>query len=366
MEFALSEEQEMLQETLRGYVEQECPITTLRVWYDEDTDHHPGLWAGMLEMGIAGLMVPEAHGGSGLGLLDAVLVAEVLGAGAVPSPFFGHMVATIALLEAGNEAQCKAWLPRLADGDCIATVAMGEGEQRWSADDYETNCVDGRVTGSKAHVAGCDGADVFVVALADGGFALVEKAAPGVRIEAIDSSDRTRRVSRVTFDAAPGVRLEREAEARVRDAALVLLAADALGGAWRMVEISTAYAKERQQFGQTIAHFQAVKHQLANMALDVEPGRALVWFAGYAWDERLDESEEVAAVAKAHLSDRFTHVAREGLEIFGGYGMTWDCDAHIWLKRSLFDRTMLGGPMAHRARIADLNGWTNATGESAA
>ncbi|MET0373632.1 MAG: acyl-CoA dehydrogenase family protein [Rhizorhabdus sp.] len=141
------------------------------------------------------------------------------------------------------------------------------------------------------------------------------------------------------------------------DAALVLVAADALGGAQSCVDLSVAYAKEREQFGQPIGRFQALKHQLAQMALEVEPARALVWYAGYAHDADLPDAARAAAMAKAHLADRFVSVARAAVAAHGGIGYTWEYGLNNGFRRSLFDRAYLGSPSLHRARAADLAGW---------
>jgi len=148
-----------------------------------------------------------------------------------------------------------------------------------------------------------------------------------------------------------------DAAGRVRDAALVLLAADAFGGAWRCVEMAVEYSKSREQFGVPIAHFQSLKHQLADMAVDVEPARALYWYAAHAFDHIPDESERSAAVAKAHLTDRYMQVARDTVEAHGGIGFTWECDVQLYFKRAMFDRTLLGTPREHRERAANLANW---------
>lgn len=145
--------------------------------------------------------------------------------------------------------------------------------------------------------------------------------------------------------------------ARIFDAALVLLAADALGGAQYCVDLSVGYAGEREQFGQPIGRFQALKHQLAQMALEVEPSRALVWYAGYAHDAGLPDASRAAAIAKAHLADRFVSVARAAIAAHGGIGYTWEYGLNNWFRRSMFDRAYLGSPAVHRARAADLAGW---------
>jgi alkylation response protein AidB-like acyl-CoA dehydrogenase len=357
MDFGLSEEQQLLQETIRGFVENECPLTRLREIFDGESDFDATLWQGLAEMGIAGLLVPEAYGGAEMEMLDLALVAEALGAGAVPSPFLGHALATLAISLGGSDAQKEKWLPDLADGSRIATVALGESPEGWDAGAWRAEVADGVLNGAKSYVTSADVADWIVVGVAGGGFAVVARDDVGVKIEPIGSVDRTRRSSRVTFENARAELLATPAAERVRDAGLILLAADAFGGAWRLVEMSVEYAKQREQFGRKIAEFQAVKHQLADMAIDVEPARALFWFAAHAFDHIPDEAEHAAAMAKAHITDRFVQVSRDAVEIFGGIGLTWECEVHMWLKRALFDRTYLGLPGIHRERCARLSGW---------
>jgi alkylation response protein AidB-like acyl-CoA dehydrogenase len=137
----------------------------------------------------------------------------------------------------------------------------------------------------------------------------------------------------------------------------VLLAADAFGAAHQLVRATAAYLQTRQQFGQPVAQFQAVKHQLADMALDVDPTRGLWWYAAHAFDHAPAEAPRAAALAKAHITERAQQVARDAVEAHGGFGFTWECDVHIWFKRILFDRLWLGAPELHRERFAVLEGW---------
>lgn len=357
MNFSLSEEQKMLQETIRGFVGNECPLSRLREIFDGESDYDADLWRGMSEMGLAGLTVPERFGGAEMELLELALVAEVLGAGAVPSPFFGHALGTLAIQLAGDEAQQERWLPDLAAGASIATVALGEAGGCWDPSEWQLDVLDSRLSGSKTHVTSAEVADWIVVSLTGGRLALVARDANGVKIEPVDSADRTRRSSTVCFENAPAEVLAHPVGNRLRDAGLILLAADALGGAWRLVEMSTDYAKSREQFGRKIGEFQAVKHQLVNMAIQVEPGRALLWYAAHAFDHIPDDSEHAAAMAKSHITDRYTQVSRDAVEIYGGIGLTWECEVHMWLKRALFDRAWLGLPQLHRERAAKLSGW---------
>jgi alkylation response protein AidB-like acyl-CoA dehydrogenase len=357
MNFGLSEEQELLQETVRSFVANECPAPKLREVFDGEAPFDEALWNGLVEMGVGGLAVDERYGGAGMEMIDLALVAEELGRGALPGPFFGHALACIAIQEGGSDAQKEQYLPRLAAGEALGTFAFAEEGDLWDPAALETRIEGGVVSGTKPFVPNGSAADLIVVALADGGLAVVEKGAAGMKIEPVEGVDRTRRLDRISFEGTPADALETAAGARVRDAGLVLLAADAFGGAWRLVEDSSEYSKTREQFGQPIAHFQAVKHRLADMAVEIEPSRGLYWYAAHAFDHLKDESERAAALAKAHITDRFMQIARDAVEVHGGIGFTWECDVQIWFKRAMFDRTFLGNPPYHRERCAQLASW---------
>jgi len=356
MNFSLSEEQELLQQTVRTFVEKECPAPSVRAIFDGARDAVPALWKGLAQIGIAGLAVSESHGGAGLELLDLALVSEELGRGAVPVPFLGHALATLALARGGSAAQQERHLPRLAAGDARGTVALAEEGARWLPQEWRVELANGRVSGRKQFVPEADGADVFVVGCRGGALALVE-AGPAVRTAAEPTLDRGRPLATVDFEDAPAQRLDAGDAARLVDAGSVLLAADAFGAAHHLVRATAAYLQTRQQFGQPLAQFQAVKHQLANMALEVDPTRGLWWYAAHAFDHAPDEASRTAALAKAHVTDRAQQVARDAVEAHGGIGFTWECDVQIWFKRVLFDRLWLGAPGLHRERFAALEGW---------
>lgn len=352
MDFGLSEEQQLLQATIDQFLTNENDPNQLRARFDAEEGMDTGFWRGMAEMGIAGIAVPEEYGGAGLELLDAALVAETLGRGAAPGPFLGHTLACVALAAAGSDAQKKAWLPKLATGDALATVALAEPGARWLPEEWEVKA-NGTLSGQKLHVPNAAFADLLVVGADGGGLVLVEREASGVSIEAFAGVDRTRRLDIVSFEGAACEALPGEnAAARLRDAGLLLLAADAFGGASRCLEMSVEYAKTREQFGVTIGHFQGLKHQLADMAVEVEPGRALYWYAAHVFDQEPEAAPRMAAIAKAHLTDRFMAVARDTVEAHGGVGYTWECDVQIWFKRAMFDRAFLGTPDVHRRHAA--------------
>ena len=359
MNFDLSEEQELLQETLRQLLANECPPTHLREVFESETGFDAALWKGMAEMGVAGLHIPDEYGGAGLEVIDLALAAETLGYGAAPGPFFGHALAGLALMLGGSEQQKQSWLPRLATGDALGTVALGETGGAWQPDQWEVSKDGEKLSGTKLHVPYASMADVIVVGTAGGGLSLVEKGASGLSVDPIEAVDRSRRVDLVRLDAAAAESLAdgEKAAPRLRDAGLVLLAADAFGAGSRLVEMSVEYAKTREQFGVTIGHFQALKHQLANMAVEIEPARGLYWYAAHAFDHIQAESERAAALAKAHITDRVMQVARDAVEAHGGIGFTWECDVQLWFKRAMFDRAYLGTPAVHRERAAQLAGW---------
>jgi alkylation response protein AidB-like acyl-CoA dehydrogenase len=357
MNFDLSDEQLLLQDTVDQFLSSECPPARLRELFDADDAVDPVLFKGMAELGLAGLHLPDEYGGAGLELLDLALAAEVLGRHAAPGPFFGHALAGLALALGGSKAQQERWLPRLAAGEAIGSVAFAEEGPGWQPNEWSLEG-GSSLSGAKQHVPNGQVADVLVVGVAGGGLALVE-CGESVSVQPLDGADRTRRLDRVVFEAAPSELLPGGVAAapRLRDAALVLLAADAFGGASRLVEASVEYARTREQFGVVIGQFQALKHQLANMALEVEPTRGLYWYAAHAFDHVPDEAERSAALAKAHVTDVFMQVARDAVEAHGGLGFTWECDVQIWYKRAMFDRAFLGTPSLHRERAAALAGW---------
>lgn len=356
MRFHPSEEQLAIQDALKGTLADSFPTERLHKLVDGEGDIDRESWDALMALGLGGLALPEDQGGSGLGLLDLAMAIEVLGQGAVAGPVIQHLIAGLALSASANGDAKSKWLPRLATGEAVATLALGEG---WLPGSWAATVDGGKLSGSVGYVPGASAAQLFVVGTAGGGLALVE-AGEGVSVTPVSSSDRTRRLSTVTFDNAPATVLFEGGDAgvaRLFDAALVLTAADALGGAQHCLDLSVSYAKEREQFGQQIGRFQALKHQLATMALEIEPARALMWYAAYAYDAGLPDASRAAAMAKAHIADRYVSVTRAAVAAHGGIGYTWEYGLVFWFRRALFDRAYLGSPAVHRARAADLAGW---------
>jgi alkylation response protein AidB-like acyl-CoA dehydrogenase len=362
MDFGLSEEQTLLQDTIRRYVEAECPTTRVRAIMESATGHDPALWRGLAELGVPGLLVPAEHGGSELELLDAALAAEILGWCCAPGPFLGSAMATVALVESGNADAQARWLPGIASGERLVTFALGEGLGEWDPDKLTTKAEGGTLTGEKPLVPYGDVADAIVVAARDAqgpGLWIVERGAAGLTHTELKGFDMTRRLSMATFAKTPAAKIAsgRAAIDRARDAGLVLVAADAFGGAAKCIDMTVKYSLTREQFGQPIGAFQGVKHQLADLTCDLEPTRALWWYAAHAFDHMKDKSERHAAVTKALLTDLFDRVGRYAIELHGGIGFTWEFDLHLWWRRAMFDRAFLGEASYQRERAAVMAGW---------
>jgi alkylation response protein AidB-like acyl-CoA dehydrogenase len=275
-------------------------------------------------------------------MLEAAIVAEALGAHVTPAPFLGSVLAPLAL-------RGSSWLPKLAVGEATAGVAISEAIAG-ARDGAGVRAEGGKLTGKALFVLDAD-ADVLIVADQAGGLNLAE---PG-GATLTPSIDATRRLYEVRFDGAPAERLACSID-RLRDAAWIILAADTLGAAQAMLDKAVAYAKERQQFGRVIGSFQAVKHLCAEMAAELEPARALVWYAAYAFDHEPQNASLAAAHAKAHLSEIGRFVARTATEVHGGMGITDLLGLHYWFKRIGLNRQLYGGPERVRETAARLQG----------
>ncbi len=364
MEFALSQEQKMLESSLRGFLADRLPMERRRAIAATGRGHDAELWSGLVAQGISGLAVPEGHGGAGLGILDAAVAAESLGYHAAPGAFAASLVmAPLALQASGTEAQRQEWLPRIAAGE--ARIAVGFAGATGQTGAARVALDGGRLSGRVQSVLDGGGATHVMVYLADGRAVLTAVDGEGVKAALPPSLDRTRPLLDVTFEGAPAAVLDAAndpsaARTRVLDAGRVMLAADTLGAAQAMFDQAVAFAKERVQFGRVIGSFQAVKHTLADLATALEPCRALVWFAAHAQDALPEEARLAALQAKAHLDDVGREVARLATEVHGGMGFTDLAGLHFWFKRIDANRQLLGTPERCRHEAALVQGWISA------
>lgn len=358
MDFALSEEQRLLAESLGRYLEESVPPTRVREIAASDGGHDAGIWRSIAELGVAGILVPEEYGGSGLGLLDAVVAAETLSYHCAPVPFLSTCMASVALARGGTEEQQRSWLPRIARGDAGLGVAVGERISRREGGGVRARR--GRLHGNALFAIDSTAAAGFLVATDDARLALVSRDAAGLSIEPLATIDATRRFAELQLDSVPvdgWLESHEDLVDSVIDAGRVVLAADILGAAQRALDLAVAYAGERKQFDRAIGSFQAVKHLCAEMAAELEPARSLLWYAGHAFDSVPEEAPLVTAHTKAHLSEVGRFVVRTATEVHGGIGFTEECDVQLFFKRVGVARSLLGTPERVRERAAALQGW---------
>lgn len=357
MEFALSDDQRQMQDSLRSALARACPLERVRAAADRDLACDPQVRDVVRELGVPALLVPEEHGGLGLSLLDAALAAEELGRRAAPVPFLGTAVlAPLALREAGSAQQQAQWLPRLASGDAVVGVALAEA-LGGARDAGGVRAEGGRLHGRALFVVDGVQADAHLVADRDGHLHLVVAGAAGLQCTPLRGTDATRPTAELHFDgvqAQPLPASGRPLLERLRAAAHAMLAADTLGAGWTMIEQSVAYARERRQFGRAIGSFQAVKHMCAEMAAELEITRALAWYAAHLFDETPAQAPLYAAHAKALLGEAGHFVARTAIEVHGGMGITDELGLHFWFKRIGLNRLLYGGPDRARRHAATL------------
>ncbi len=363
MDFGLSQEQRQLQDVFQRYLSERVPIVRVRALTETlEAGATAALWAELVELGAGGVLIPTDHGGSGLSLFDAALVAEELGRAVTPAPFLCNAVmAPVALLAAATPAQRSEFLPGLARGALRVGVAATETYSRREGARIWLD--DGRLRGHALMVADALGADVFLVAAGDADLLWVEASTPGLEIAPLVAVDRTRSLAELTFDGVEpsailgGPSGGRDGISRMLDAGRVMLCADLVGACDAMLEQAVRYAGQRKQFGRVVGSFQAVKHLCAEMAAELEPSRSLYWYAAHVAGEGAPDASLVVSHAKAHISEIGSFVARAATEVHGGIGFTDEQNLHVWFKRIGLDRQLLGGPDVLRERAAQLQGW---------
>lgn len=371
MNFGFTEEQGLLRSEARKFLDQNCPIDEVRKITEapEGPGFSRALWKQIAELGWVGLTIPEEYGGAGLGWVDEVVVLEETGRSLFPSPLVSTTLAAHALGRFGSPAQRAAWLPRLADGSAIGTVALLEAGQVLGPDGIQLKAEpagDGfALSGEKVFVGDAAAADVFVVAFrgeAGHGLCLVEADAAGVRAEDLSGIDLTKRVGRVTFDGAAVAadqilpHADTDAVSSLIDAGAVAVTAEAVGAAEAALALTVEYANDRIQFGRPIGQFQGVKHPLAEMYVDIESFKSLAYYAAWCIDEGHGDTAIAAARAKAYASEAFPRIGIDAVGLHGGIGYTWEYDAHLFLKRAKWVRPAFGDADWHYERVARLGG----------
>ena len=379
MDFGFSQEQELLRQTARTFLEKECPSTFVRRMMDDPAGTTDELWAKLAELGWLGLIYPETSGGTGLGLVDLTVVLEEMGRVVMPGPFFSTvLLGGLAVALMGSAAQRDAWLPRIVDGRTRATLALLEDNPRWAPEGVQLAAKPAKrggfaLSGTKLFVPDGHEADLIVVAArtaratksdaAHGvSLFLVPADAPGVSRTLLPTMDQTRKLAEVTLsrvtvgeDAILGpLHAGWPNVARVLDRATVALCAEMCGGAQRVLDMTTDYAKVRVAFGRPIGAYQAVKHTCADMLVAVENAKSITYYAAWAQDQEAPDASLAASMAKAYVSDAYRKVAGDGIQLHGGIGFTWEHDLHLYFKRAKSSEVTFGDATFHRERVAQL------------
>ena len=380
MEFAFTEEQEMIRDTTAAFLAEVSDSAAVRRAMDTEQGYEPELWNRICsEMYWQAIHVPEAYGGMGLGYVELVAMMEQMGRSLLCAPFFSTVcLAGNALRVAGSESQQAHWLAQLCEGALTATLAFNGGSSRWDAESITATWRDegdGYVlNGDYRYVIDGHTADLLIVAARAEGTTgaegislfLLPAATDGVSRQWLPTMDQARKQAAVqlknvslTADAVMGDPGQAwRSLSTVIDLASIALAAEQVGGCQQLLDMTVAYTSERVQFNRTIASYQAVKHKAADMMLKVEVARSAIYYAACVAQEALAggplavELSEAASVAKSYCSDAYFAVAGDALQLFGGVGFTWEYDVHLYLKRAKSSEHLLGNGVFHRERLA--------------
>jgi alkylation response protein AidB-like acyl-CoA dehydrogenase len=358
MTFTLNEEQQLLKDSARDFFREQAPVSRLRKLRDEKKNgRDPDLWREISALGFAGVIVPEAYGGSALGYVGLGVVLEEAGRTLVASPLHSSALAgASALVLAGTDAQKLEWLPKIASGEAITTLAVDEGAHH-APGRSKLKLSGGKLSGEKKYVADGHIADLFVV-VGEGALYLVKGDAAGVTRRELVTAD-SRGAADLTFDNVAAEKMNGGAEIvdAILDRARIGLAAEMLGQASEAFEITGEYLKTRRQFGQVIGGFQALQHRAAKLFTDLELTRSCVMAALDALDRNDERIPQYASLAKARASETLHLASNEMVQLHGGIGMTDEHDAGLYLKRARVAEALYGGASFHRDRYASLLGF---------
>jgi alkylation response protein AidB-like acyl-CoA dehydrogenase len=366
MNFAFTDEQEELRSTVRAFLDSKSSEEAVREQMETDNGYDTAVWTQMAEqMGLQGLHIPEEYGGSGFGYVELGIVLEEMGRSLLCAPFFSSVVlAANTLIHSGDEAAKKAYLPGIASGETIATLAYTEPSGKWDESGITMQASGSAgsytLTGTKMFVIDGNTANLLIVAARTGsGVSLfaVDGDAAGLTRTALSTMDQTRKQSKIEFANTPATLIGAEGKgwdilSTVLDLAAVGLAAEQVGGAQKVLDMAVEYAKVRVQFGRPIGSFQAIKHKCADMLLEVESAKSAAYYGLWCASEMNDELPSVASLAKAYCSEAYFHATAENIQIHGGIGFTWEHPAHLYFKRAKSSELMFGDPTYHREQLA--------------
>ena len=356
MNFDFSEDQKLLKQTARDYLEEHAPLTACREVLESNQSHSDALWKGAAELGWLGAVIPEEYGGAGFGYLELAVIAEEVGRALAPIPFGPSVyLAAEAILHCGSDEQKQKYLPRLAAGEWIGTFATSEAMGQNGFGGFATTLEGGKLSGTKFPVPDGETANFAVVATADGGLALVDLEGAGVQRQAVKSLDPSRPLAKILFEGAPAEALAQGAGQldTLTDRAAVLMAFEQLGGATRSFELTREFTLGRYAFGRPVASFQGVKHRLADLWCEIELARSNCYYGAWALSNDDPELGIAASLSRVSASESFDLAAREMIQFYGGVGYTWEYDCHLFYRRAKLLSVALGSPSAWKNRLID-------------
>ena len=359
--FLLTPEQAELSSTARRFFEQRSALPAVRDAMQSETGVDRGTWRQLGEdLGFLGIAVPEMYGGAGSTFVELAIVMEEAGRALACLPILSSAVlASNAVMLSGDEQAMADYLPDLATGERIGTLALAGDCARWGPDCVRLEATEQeggwQLDGQESYVVDGHVADiVFTVAHTADGDTLfaIDAASEGVQRQPLPTLDQTRRVANITFRHAPARVVGTpgagwQIAQRALELGAVAMAAEQLGGAQRCLEMTLDYLNLRYQFDRPIGSFQGLKHRCADLLMEIESARSIVMYAARAATEATDDFSAVASMAKAYCSDVYFHAAGESIQMHGGIGFTWEHDAHLFFKRATADRLLLGSPEDH-------------------
>jgi alkylation response protein AidB-like acyl-CoA dehydrogenase len=363
MDFGFTEDQEVLRKSAREVLAERSTSGVVRAVMDSESGFDEALWKTISELGWLGVAIPESEGGLGLGWIEQCILLEEAGRAILPSPYATTVALALpVLLLADASAERSRLLNGIAEGTLRVTLAALEADGNWDVTSFDTTAAkDGdayRIRGTKVFVPDAHAAhELLVVAKTAAGYAVFSVPASEATITQLPTIDRTRRLCEVSFDGARGQLVATGAADLLRralDRAAVGLAAEQTGIAQQALELTVAYAKEREQFGKKIGTFQAVSHRLAEMLLLTESARSSVFYAAWALEEGEPTAPLAAATARVAGIQAGRFATAEGIQLHGGIGFTWEHDMHLFYKRAKWDELYLGEEGTWKERVAEL------------
>lgn len=364
MNFDFSDDQKMLQEQVRRFLADKCPPQTVRRVLEGEETHAEEVWRGLVEMGLTGAAIPEEFGGLGLGALELCVVAEELGRACAPVPFSSSVyLASEAIKKAGSAAQKKKYLPLLAAGSLIGTLATSEGATAASPRTVRAKFSNGSLSGAKTPVADGEAADIAIVLVNTGGegeralsLALVELKGKGVSRSRVHTIDPARKHARIEFDGAAAELLGGEGDGwkllqEIYDGAAVLFAFEQIGGSEAALVMARDYALQRYAFGRQIGSYQAIKHKLADVYVKKELARSNAYYGAMMLAEGGADLPVAAAASRVAATDAYDFAAAECIQTHGGIGFTWEADTQFHYRRSRVLALAIGGPTVWKEKL---------------